>query len=360
MLRRIRNLLAAAILAATPMATVLVPAVAHAAVDTCTWTGAVDNTFSNGGNWSVCDNGGVPENGDSLVFDTSASANDPDNDMSSMSFADVSFIGTGGAPITMTGNGFTITGDVNDSSDQANTIANNVTITGTTHFDVVDPALLDFSGTVAGSGSIISNGSGTVLLEDLTLTGSLTVNDGVVNVLATGATDATVSSVTVATGAVFGYDAFGYSTPAATYTLSTPINSDGGILDFETLGGSGPFALNLTGTITLTANTDVQVTSGTVVHVQGSLHGPTFKLTTANAGAVLNESTDNTSATPAGDITSSGTSGGTSGGGTTPAAPDTGFALVSAHPAVSMAITVLAAGSILAIARLTRNATSRR
>lgn len=42
---------------------------AQAAADTCTWTGAGGNTSaSNSGNWTGCDNGGVPEADDNLVF----------------------------------------------------------------------------------------------------------------------------------------------------------------------------------------------------------------------------------------------------------------------------------------------------
>ena len=45
-----------------------VPTLTHAAADTCTWTGAVNSSWSNGGNWSGCDNGNVPQSGDALVF----------------------------------------------------------------------------------------------------------------------------------------------------------------------------------------------------------------------------------------------------------------------------------------------------
>lgn len=42
---------------------------ASAAVDTCTWTGlGGDAKTTTAGNWSGCDNGNVPENGDNLVF----------------------------------------------------------------------------------------------------------------------------------------------------------------------------------------------------------------------------------------------------------------------------------------------------
>jgi hypothetical protein len=43
--------------------------IVNAAPDTCTWTGeGNDNLFSNSDNWWGCDNGSLPEDGDSLIF----------------------------------------------------------------------------------------------------------------------------------------------------------------------------------------------------------------------------------------------------------------------------------------------------
>jgi hypothetical protein len=377
MLRRLRNLLAVAVIAVAPVASVLMPGVVHALPGSyCQWTGTFNGDWDDEANWTSVSSGctgtsvnnagvatadpnTVPGTGDNLVFDTTASANDPVNNMSSMSFADVDFTGTGGSPVAVSGTAFTITGNISDDSDNFNSIDNDLVISGTTTVTLTSSSWLTLNGAISGAGSIVlsTTAPGELdLLGDVTMTGSIAVNGGVLLMIAQGSTDATVSSVTVASGATFVYDAFGYTSPAATYTLSTPIYSSGGTLDFQTSGGSGPFVLNLTGTITLTANTPIEVTTGTVVHVKGSLHGPGFKLTTANSGQVLNESTDNTSATPAGDINPAATT-------PTPAAPgtpDTGFALVSANPAVSLGVTVLAAVSIFAIARMTRKASVRR
>lgn len=42
---------------------------AHAAADTCTWTGAgSDTNITTAGNWTGCDNGNVPQTGDSALF----------------------------------------------------------------------------------------------------------------------------------------------------------------------------------------------------------------------------------------------------------------------------------------------------
>jgi hypothetical protein len=45
----------------------------YAAIDTCTWTGASNSSWSNSGNWTGCDNGNLPQAGDRLVFPDGAS-----------------------------------------------------------------------------------------------------------------------------------------------------------------------------------------------------------------------------------------------------------------------------------------------
>jgi hypothetical protein len=54
--------------------------VTSAAADTCTWTGAVSANWSNGGNWTGCDNGNVPQAGDNLLFPDSGSNHTMTND----------------------------------------------------------------------------------------------------------------------------------------------------------------------------------------------------------------------------------------------------------------------------------------
>lgn len=78
---------------------------AYAVADTCTWTGAVDNTWSSGGNWTGCDNAGVPENGDTLAFPEAATNKSMNNDLVGLSVTGLSFTGTG---YTLGGNAFTI------------------------------------------------------------------------------------------------------------------------------------------------------------------------------------------------------------------------------------------------------------
>lgn len=359
MLRRLRNLTAAAILAVTPMATLLMPTVAHAAVDTCTWTGAVDSTFSNGGNWSVCDNAGVPESGDSLIFPVTAANLLANNDLVGATFNDITFNGTsgGGQGYGITGNAFTLSGDITDSSDQDNSIDNDITISSPTIITVtaVD-GNLELAGALTGSGAVTKEGDGTVsFLTTLALTGAIVVNAGTLTTEAPN-TDAPFSSLTVADQATFRYD---MSAMGATLAISKPITLDGTLFfsAFPALGS--PSTLNLTGTLTLTGNAYMMAASNVNVHIQGPLQGPGFVLEAVGAGTVTNDSSSNNTATPSGLLASVGGAGATPEA-DAPAAPDTGFALVSANPIATMAVTIMAAGSILAIARLTRNASSRR
>jgi fibronectin-binding autotransporter adhesin len=105
-------------------APLLVGGVAHAGADICTWTGGgSDENFSTAANWSVCDNGTVPESGDTLVFPTSVDSDtttgddrELNNDLTTMSFAGISVSGdyaTGDTDYySINGNSFTMTGDI--------------------------------------------------------------------------------------------------------------------------------------------------------------------------------------------------------------------------------------------------------
>lgn len=101
---------------------------AHAAVDTCTWTGGgVNEDFSNSANWTGCDNGNVPESGDSLILPAAVDANTVNgnnrvlnNDLVSASFAGISVTGsyiTGDYDnYVITGNAFSMSGDIDGNA----------------------------------------------------------------------------------------------------------------------------------------------------------------------------------------------------------------------------------------------------
>lgn len=100
----------------------IIPSSVRAAVDTCTWTGGgAGAVFSDAGNWTGCDNGIVPENGDSLTFDITSLAADQTvtNDMTGLVVDSVSFTGTNSnyKHFVITGNSITINSAINDSGD---------------------------------------------------------------------------------------------------------------------------------------------------------------------------------------------------------------------------------------------------
>lgn len=90
--------------------------VAHAATDTCTWTGAgSDSNVTTAANWTGCDNGNVPENGDNLVFPTG-----PTN--KTVVFDTTSWFGS----TTVSGSGYTF----NDSASNDFNVQGDMTISG--------------------------------------------------------------------------------------------------------------------------------------------------------------------------------------------------------------------------------------
>lgn len=119
---------------------------ALAAADTCTWTGTTSANWSVGTNWSGCDNGGVPENGDALVFPVGGSNTAMNNDISSLQITTMVFNGTG---YTLGGNAFTITGISGITANESATISANVTYSTGSHINFYPAAgkTLTLSGT---------------------------------------------------------------------------------------------------------------------------------------------------------------------------------------------------------------------
>lgn len=366
--RKAKNAVAVAILAATPLLTVLTPGIAHALPSAyCEWTGAgsdakwstVANWTNVGGGSANCSSSAAPGAGDDLVFPTdTATSWSPINDLTAgTSFNSITFSGTGGThPFDITGSSITLAGDLTDTSDQGNVIENDVAITGSTTVNVANQVDLKVGGTVSGSGSITKTGNGDAVMRTLTLTGALTINGGMFTSQANSSADLTVSSVAIVSGATFAYNPFDFSS-TATYTIAKPITT-AGTINFSTVGSAVGTndTVNITGTMTLTGNASIVAVDGETVNIQGPLHGPGFVLG-ASTGSVVNQSTDNTTDTPSGELVPAASSSDGSDGTT---APDTGFALVSAHPGVTLAITLAAAGALFGAAQLSRKASARR
>lgn len=123
-----------------------------AAADTCTWTGSgADTNMSTAGNWSGCDNGNVPQDGDTLVFPTG-----PTNKVvtvnSDMGFDSVTFSGSGYSVssaafeslgvysnLTISGNNNTFSGYVRLYPSTLSTLTHSGTGTSFSHYIVIQP-----------------------------------------------------------------------------------------------------------------------------------------------------------------------------------------------------------------------------
>ena len=119
-MKNIYRVLLSFVLVLSPILVGLPPA--KAAVDTCTWTGSASANWSNGGNWTGCDNGGVPENGDTLVFPVSASNKTNNNDLVGLDLDEIRISGT---DYVISGNSLTISPAVNSVMQFTNTSGNN-------------------------------------------------------------------------------------------------------------------------------------------------------------------------------------------------------------------------------------------
>jgi autotransporter-associated beta strand protein len=157
----------------------------------CTWTGAgSDGNFSTAANWSDC-NGGlapVPTDGDLLIFPNAVNNLTPNNDLSGATFQSIAFSGSTLGGFTISGNSFTLTGGISDSS------------SGAFDFDEIDAPIvmsgnqtiavssvntdLDLGGAVSGSGNLTKTGAGSLEFDanNSSWTGGLTANAGSIGV----------------------------------------------------------------------------------------------------------------------------------------------------------------------------------
>lgn len=80
---------------------------ALAAADTCTWDGSESGSWSNGDNWTGCDNGGVPDSGDTLIFPNGAGNKINSNDIGVLNLDSIIYSGDN---YTTSGNAINLTG----------------------------------------------------------------------------------------------------------------------------------------------------------------------------------------------------------------------------------------------------------
>jgi fibronectin-binding autotransporter adhesin len=265
-----------------------------ATADTKSWTGAVNNLWSVGGNWS----GGVaPVSGDVLLFPNGAANQSMSNDISGLSLQSVSFATT--SPYTVSGNTLVLVGGLTTTQCCPPIGWNVPTILGasqtftdvaiTTFGSTIDlngqtltlvPYVTTLSGSMVGSGGFVLNAAGGLNLTGTsTFTGTFTVSPSArINVagsisnstltIGSGGRlsgDGTVpaTSLTGATLSVGNDSGVGCCPdPQTTGILSTGnLSIQGGtvLLDIRsTTPGTGHDQVKTTGTVTLT-NPTLQV-----------------------------------------------------------------------------------------------------
>lgn len=282
---------------------------------TKTWTGGgADNNLSTAGNW-----GGVaPVAGDDLVFPITVSKLTITNDMTaSTSFNSITFSGaasTIGTGYTISGNAISLVGGITDSITGGKFAHNyfNVPIafTGAQTISVSGDNTLDLGGVLSGSGNLTINGGATlqnaVILRGVnTFTGTVTTSVSLDLTTTTGL-GASSAGTTISAGGQVNYQLSSGNNTTATiaepFTINTGTFGTSAVLSAAgDCGGSlcanGSFTLS--GAIALGADITVD-TPGTLT-LTGALSGAhTITLSSASTGALVINSSSNTSNTPNG------------------------------------------------------------
>lgn len=284
------------------------PAPALAA--TKTWTGTSgDHKFSTSGNWSPS---GAPSNGDDLVFPNGVSDLAPDNDISSLSVAGITFSGSGSSGYSISGNSFTSTAGITFTTTGSSTstiVSTPIVFSGNQTISTNSLSTLFLTGAVSGSGNITKSGTGFLGLgaNNSSFSGTMTVSAGTLQIEHANALGTTGAGTTVASGASF------LACFTANTTIAEPITVSGngtgtlGALHVAGCGGGGNLnnIITFSGNIALGANTQVAGSNADTLKITGDLSG-NFTLTMQdgmNATLVI-DSSNNTSLTPNGTYSS--------------------------------------------------------
>lgn len=354
---------------------------AFAAVQNCTWTGSgANDNFSTTANWSNC-GGGVPANGDNLIFPGSASRQLNNNDLTSRTFGNILFNGTTSGGYSITGNAITLTGGITDNStgttsgntlDLPITMVGDQTITGT-HNTTGGPTLVignnltaqaltlssgtltitgtpsvDIDSALGGPGNIIVDSAsvgftraanGFTGATTLSGTAFVTVMDDALAALGTG-------HITIGSGSTLSLvSAQSAVTMPNAFTLSGSGIGSGNIGVISAALGTCPGGtcsasaqLTLSGSVALAANSSINA-NGSKIVVTGSYSPNGFTLTAIN----------NTSLTLPSTAAS-----------TAPKAPNTGFGAIQNNPLITLGVTTLGAVVLFAIAFRFRKSPAKR
>jgi fibronectin-binding autotransporter adhesin len=267
---------------------------------TATWTGAVNNLWSNGGNWSGL-GGLAPVAGDDLIFPGGASNLSTSNDIPA---------GTSFNSITISGIGYTLAGNsialgagnfADSNASGSNTISLAISISATRTFSISNAAeTLTISGIISGAGGLTQSGNGKLILSGAnTYNGATTITAGTFSISAdnnlgtapgsptTG--QLTFNGGTLATTANFTLDAnrgIAFSSAATIDTsANTTLTYNGIMAGTNTLTKAGTGTLVLGGVNTYSGTTEV---SAGVLNIRNaSALGATSSGTTVDSGASL-------------------------------------------------------------------------
>lgn len=342
-LKGLGSFVAASVLTVTALLNIALVPTASAAADTCLWTGggAADN-FNDALNWTNCDNGGLPEAGDTLEFGT-LSGNpvvNVTNDLG-LAFAGLNLTAANGGSTTYIINTLTVqnNGVLNDQGEGSGGYTN-----------------LTINSLIAQNNITITGDDTRLLVGSATINGVLTLAGGAYF----DADKVGSSGVIVQNGSVLSFTASSTTATAPSFpiTLGGGSGTDRPVLEFWP-DQSGATTFSFPNAVTLLGNAYILLAQPLLtVNQTGAITGPGFAIALdpeSSTGSTLVLAPTGNSATVAGTYT--GTGGGVGVSGSTgpeedaPAAPDTGFALAAKNPAVTAAIVLAAAIVIALIAR---------
>ncbi|MCV2363362.1 PEP-CTERM sorting domain-containing protein [Paucibacter sp. DJ1R-11] len=288
---------------------------APAEAKTVTWTGAsnVNSDWNTSANWS----GGVPVNGDGLVFAAGARQLGNNNNLVNASFSSVSFA-AGAGSYSLGQNRFTTTGAITNNSTNMQTLRAGVTVGGSQTWTGGAGGLVFNGINFANSGSASFEVSGTGLISsrgDITNATSyrqklqMLLSVDTDQTWTTSAKGMSVSSLTGAgnltlkdVGVIIGGSNSVLSDYAGSFigALST-VYYDGNTSTGQTLSGSGSKLKSLSvsnGTLTLSKGSMALAGTGSALQVTGGMLkvNQGFKLDTrvGNAGQTLAPNIDST------------------------------------------------------------------